>query len=101
MAFHQAGLGLTHNAYAQYEATKQFAVSNNALQAGDLVFFGPTEAGIHHVGIYVGNNQFIDAPDTGSVVRFDSQVESDSEPELGGIRDPPGPACHQDVLSGR
>ncbi|MDQ6837103.1 MAG: NlpC/P60 family protein [Actinomycetota bacterium] len=72
MAFHQVGMELAHNAYAQYEATKQFAVSNNALQAGDLVFFGPTEAGIHHVGIYVGNNRFIDAPETGSVVRFDT-----------------------------
>lgn len=30
------------------------------------------EAGIHHVGIYVGANQFIDAPNTGSVVRFDT-----------------------------
>ncbi|MDQ2726828.1 MAG: NlpC/P60 family protein [Actinomycetota bacterium] len=72
MAFHQIGMSFVHNAYAQYEATKQDAVSANALQPGDLVFFGPTEAGIHHVGISVGGNQFIDAPDTGSVVRFDT-----------------------------
>lgn len=72
MAFHQIGMEFVHNAYAQYEATKQYAVSANALQPGDLVFFGPTEAGIHHVGIYVGDNQFIDAPETGSVVRFDT-----------------------------
>lgn len=72
MAFHQIGMEFVHNAYAQYEATKRYAVSTNALQPGDLVFFGPTEAGIHHVGIYVGANQFIDAPDTGSVVRFDT-----------------------------
>ncbi|MGI8753541.1 MAG: C40 family peptidase [Acidimicrobiales bacterium] len=72
VAFHQIGMEFVHNAYAQYEATKQYAVSANALQPGDLVFFGPTEAGIHHVGIYVGDNQFVDAPDTGSVVRFDT-----------------------------
>jgi cell wall-associated NlpC family hydrolase len=72
MAFHQIGMEFVHNAYAQYEATKQYSVSANALQPGDLVFFGPTEVGIHHVGIYVGDNQFIDAPDTGSVVRFDT-----------------------------
>jgi cell wall-associated NlpC family hydrolase len=72
MAFHQVGMEFVHNAYAQYEATKQYAVSANALQPGDLVFFGPTEAGIHHVGISLGGNKFIDAPDTGSVVRFDT-----------------------------
>ena len=72
MAFHQIGMEFVHNAYAQYEATKRYAVSANALQPGDLVFFGPTEAGIHHEGIYLGGNKFIDAPDTGSVVRFDT-----------------------------
>ncbi|MGH9060824.1 MAG: NlpC/P60 family protein, partial [Acidimicrobiales bacterium] len=71
-AFAQVGLNYIHNAYEQYEATKANAVSPANLQPGDLVFFGPNESGIHHVGIYVGNNQFIDAPDTGSVVRFDT-----------------------------
>jgi len=40
---------------------------------GDLVFFGaqvPQEP--HHVGIYVGNNQMIDAPHSGTVVRQES-----------------------------
>ncbi|MDQ6784438.1 MAG: NlpC/P60 family protein [Actinomycetota bacterium] len=72
MAFRQVGIDFVHNAYAQYEATKQYAVSANALQPGDLVFFGPTEAGIHHEGIYAGNNRFIDAPQSGTVVRFDT-----------------------------
>jgi len=40
---------------------------------GDLVFFGPLAPGEpHHVGIYVGNNQMIDAPHTGTSVRQES-----------------------------
>ena len=43
-------------------------VSRDQLQPGDLVFFD----GLGHVGIYIGNGQFVDAPHTGSVVRVDS-----------------------------
>jgi hypothetical protein len=40
---------------------------------GDLVFFGPlAPAEPHHVGIYTGNNQMIDAPHTGTQVRQES-----------------------------
>ncbi len=73
MAYRQVGVGFTHNAYEQFEATKQWPVSSpTGLQPGDLVFFGPTEAGIHHVGIFVGGGQFLDAPHTGALVRFDT-----------------------------
>ena len=37
---------------------------------GDLVFFGSSVAGIHHVGIYIGNGQYIHAPKTGDVVKI-------------------------------
>lgn len=36
---------------------------------GDLVFYG---APAHHVGIYVGGGQMIDAPHTGAMVRLES-----------------------------
>ncbi len=42
--------------------------SQALLLPGDLVFFGNP---IHHVGLYVGNGQMIDAPHTGAVVRYD------------------------------
>src|SRR5262249_23325119 len=38
---------------------------------GDLAFYGTTAANVHHVGIYIGNGQMIDAFDTGTVVRID------------------------------
>jgi peptidoglycan DL-endopeptidase CwlO len=41
-------------------------VSRDNLQPGDLVFFGDPA---HHVGIYVGNGDMIDAPHTGDVVK--------------------------------
>jgi peptidoglycan DL-endopeptidase CwlO len=50
------------------------AVSRDALQPGDLVFFGNPA---HHVGIYAGNGTMINAPYTGTVVRYDSINESD------------------------
>jgi len=38
------------------------------LEPADLVFFG-TPAFYHHVGIYIGNGLFIEAPHTGDVVK--------------------------------
>lgn len=82
--------GLTQAAYAsvgvsipRVAADQWYAgphVPKSQLEPGDLVFFAydindPTT--IHHVGIYVGNDAMIDAPFTGSVIRFDSIDESD------------------------
>ncbi len=73
-AFRRVGINFVHNAYAQYEATKSERVSYADLQPGDLVFFGPNEAGIHHVGIYVGNGEMVDAPETGQDVQIESMA---------------------------
>lgn len=45
-------------------------------QIGDLVFFGDA-LNIHHIGIYVGNNQMIDAPNSNDVVKIQSYTWSD------------------------
>ena len=46
-------------------------IDKSQLQPGDLVFFqGTSAAGISHVGIYVGNGQFIHSPHRGKVVSF-------------------------------
>lgn len=39
------------------------------LQPGDLLFFEPSPGGPGHVGIYAGDNTFIEAPHTGANVR--------------------------------
>lgn len=41
-----------------------------ALRLGDLVFYSPGL--IHHVGIYVGNDEMLNAPYSGAEVRLDT-----------------------------
>ncbi|MDG4590636.1 glucosaminidase domain-containing protein [Enterococcus faecium] len=53
----------------QYAGT-QIPVSQ--AQPGDLVFWGPSSGVTHHVGIYIGNGQFIHAPQSGDKVRVTS-----------------------------
>lgn len=48
------------------------AVKREELQPGDLVFFNTLKTAFSHVGIYMGNNQFIHAPRAGSQVRVES-----------------------------
>ena len=57
-------------AQSQFDATTR--VSREELLPGDLVFFGSSASSISHVGIYVGDDQFIHSPHTGDVVKYDS-----------------------------
>jgi cell wall-associated NlpC family hydrolase len=48
-------------------------VSKKELKPGDLVFFSTMRRrGVSHVGIYIGQNQFVHAPTRGAKVRVDS-----------------------------
>jgi cell wall-associated NlpC family hydrolase len=60
------GIQFPHGATMQ--AHMGDAVSPSQAQPADLVFFG-TPAFYHHVGIYIGNGLFIEAPHTGDVVK--------------------------------
>ena len=60
----QVGMSLPHSSYMQ--ARCGVPVSYSELQPGDLVFFH----GYGHVGIYIGDGQYIHAPHTGDVVRI-------------------------------
>lgn len=44
-------------------------ISIDQLQPGDLVFFGPRGA-TYHVGIYIGNGEYVHAPEPGDVVKI-------------------------------
>ncbi len=64
----QLGISLTHYSGAQYHEGRP--VSIDQLRPGDLVFFHPGATGPGHVGIYIGGGQFIQAPQTGDVVKI-------------------------------
>ncbi len=65
------GLNLPRNSRSQFKAGRP--VEKDDLQKGDLVFFA-TNGGkrITHVGMYIGNNNFIHAPKTGKKIRYAS-----------------------------
>jgi cell wall-associated NlpC family hydrolase len=76
--FGKLGVALPHFAAAQYYSPGAVWVSPERLQPGDLVFFtgsDGTRKEPGHVGIYVDDGYFIDAPHTGSFVRIDSLSE--------------------------
>lgn len=50
------------------------SVKQNELQKGDLVFFNTSGKRNSHVGIYLGDNQFVHAPSSGSVVRVEDMT---------------------------
>ena len=47
------------------------SVSRDELQPGDLVFFNTMRNAFSHVGIYLGDNQFVHAPRSGGYVRVE------------------------------
>ena len=47
-------------------------IDSDGLQPGDLVFFNTLRQAFSHVGIYIGNDQFVHAPSTGGQVRVES-----------------------------
>lgn len=70
MSYRQIGIYLDHYTGSQYNAGTKIPIAQ--LQPGDLVFFGPSGPASYHVGIYIGNNQMIHAPNSNSVVRIDN-----------------------------
>lgn len=51
-------------------------ISANELRPGDLVFFNTMKRAFSHVGIYVGNNQFVHSPRPGGEVRVEDLRQS-------------------------
>lgn len=70
-AWAQQGVYLPH--YSGYQYNYGTRVGKSDLQPGDLVFYAyntSNPATIHHVAIYMGNNQMVEAPQSGSVVKI-------------------------------
>ena len=71
-AWAHAGVSLPHNSGMQYNSTPR--VPQDDWEPGDLLFFGDP---IHHVAMYIGNGQMVEAPYTGSQVRVNSAFRPD------------------------
>lgn len=71
-AWRAGGKSLPHSSQSQYSATSRVAFTD--IQPGDLLFYGNP---IHHVALYVGDGQMIEAPETGKNVRYASIYRKD------------------------
>ena len=72
-AYAQVGVQIDHWTGYQWEQGAQ--VSTAQMRPGDLAFFASDTSDpdtIHHVGMYIGNGQMVEAPYTGANVRIGS-----------------------------
>jgi cell wall-associated NlpC family hydrolase len=72
-AWARAGVRLLHWTGFQWPSGPHIPIDQ--LRRGDLLFFATNTSDpstIHHVGIYIGNGEMVDAPYTGVDVRIDS-----------------------------
>jgi cell wall-associated NlpC family hydrolase len=77
-SYAQVGVHVDHWTGDQWNEGAHIPLS--ALRAGDLLFFATDTSDpntIHHVGMYVGNGQMIEAPYTGANVRYSDAFRPD------------------------
>jgi len=70
-AYAQVGIYLPH--YSGYQYQQGQKISQNDLQRGDLVFYANNTSDpntIHHVAIWMGDGNILEAPQSGSVVKI-------------------------------
>jgi cell wall-associated NlpC family hydrolase len=65
------GLGLILPRSSKEMSKSGEAISRDELRPGDLVFFNTMRHAFSHVGIYLGDNQFVHAPRSGGRVRIE------------------------------
>lgn len=68
--YKQNGVDLPRTSQAM--ASSGRSVARGELKAGDMVFFRTEGSRISHVGMYIGDNQFIHAPRTGRSIEITS-----------------------------
>jgi cell wall-associated NlpC family hydrolase len=63
--------GTARSQYASSRAVARFSRSAGTapLVPGDLVFYGPSASGIHHVAMYIGGGYMVESPHSGARVR--------------------------------
>lgn len=65
--FNEFGIELDHQSKAQ--AQEGYWIDKSDLRPGDLVFFNTDGKGISHVGIYLGNDEFVHSATDDGVVK--------------------------------
>ena len=71
-AYQKAGIAIPRVAEDQLHFAGGDAVDRAHLREGDLVGFADASGYVHHIGMYVGDGQFLHAPHTGDVVKVSS-----------------------------
>jgi cell wall-associated NlpC family hydrolase len=75
-----AHVGVTLDHWTGYQWQEGAHIATSALRPGDLLFFATDTSDpntIHHVGIYIGSGQMVEAPYTGANVRISSAWRPD------------------------
>lgn len=70
------GLGLVLPRSSKEMSQAGAAINPDQLRPGDLVFFDTMRKAFSHVGIYLGDNQFVHAPRSGGRVRIEDLRQS-------------------------
>lgn len=84
----QKSLGITLPRTAAEMAKVGKRVSLDELEPGDLIFFSERRGGrmiIGHVGMYIGNNKFIQSPHTGDSIKI-SELNSSYRAKISGAK---------------
>jgi peptidoglycan DL-endopeptidase RipA len=71
MIYAFAGVGIRLPHYSGYQATSGRRVPLNQMAPGDMLFWA-SGGRIHHVALYIGNGQMVEAPYSGARVRITS-----------------------------
>ncbi len=82
-SYAQIGIELPRVAAQQFDVG--IPVARDHLRPGDAVFFAQNGY-VHHVGLYIGDGRFIDAPETGQQVKVDSLSEPYFAEQYAGAR---------------
>ena len=65
-AFAGIGISLPHYTGYQYTSGPQYPLSE--IQRGDMIFYGPNAS--QHVALYLGDDQMVEAPQSGDIVKI-------------------------------
>jgi hypothetical protein len=75
-AYSKVGISIPRTSEEQILAANATPVGRHDLLPGDLVFFRDASGDVHHVGMSLGGDKFLEAPHTGARVRISSLNDS-------------------------